>query len=101
MIWTEAEQARVRAWPTSWAGWQSGPARLAGLATKGAIEVGRDADLVAFAPEEQFVVRADQLLTRHRLTPYEGQELRGVVRRTWLRGAQVEAGQLTGRLLRN
>jgi allantoinase len=100
VIWTEASQrgfglAEVTRWMAS------GPARLAGLGAKGAIEVGRDADLVAFAPEEQFVVRGDRLLTRHRLTPYEGQQLRGVVRRTWLRGTPAEAGQFTGQLLRN
>ncbi len=81
-------------------GWMAdGPARLVGLGGKGVIEPGRDADLVAFAPDERFVVTADQLLTRHRLTPYLGQELRGVVRRTWLRGVPTGAGQPAGRLL--
>ncbi len=81
-------------------GWMAGsPARLVGLAGKGAIEPGRDADLVAFAPDERFVVTADRLLTRHRLTPYLGQELRGAVRKTWLRGVQAGAGQQAGRLL--
>jgi allantoinase len=70
----------------------TGPAALAGLAgRKGAIGPGADADLVAFAPDERFEVEPGQLKTRHRLTPYAGQRLTGVVRRTWLRG--VEAGQ--------
>jgi len=81
-------------------GWMaSSPARLVGLGGKGVIEPGRDADLVAFAPDERFVVTADRLLTRHRLTPYLGQELRGAVRKTWLRGVQAGAGQQAGRLL--
>ncbi|HUD36738.1 MAG TPA: allantoinase AllB [Streptosporangiaceae bacterium] len=75
------------------------PARLAGLDAKGSIEPGRDADLVAFAPDETFVVTPDRLRTRHRLTPYEGQELRGVVRKTWLRGVEAGPGQPAGRLL--
>jgi allantoinase len=75
------------------------PARLAGLDRKGSIEPGRDADLVAFAPDETFVLTPDRLRTRHRLTPYEGQELRGVVRKTWLRGVEAGAGQPAGRLL--
>jgi allantoinase len=75
------------------------PARLAGLDRKGSIEPGRDADLVAFAPDETFVVTPDRLRTRHRLTPYEGQELRGVVRKTWLRGVEADAGQPAGQLL--
>jgi dihydroorotase-like cyclic amidohydrolase len=38
---------------------------------------------VAFAPDESFTVTQDRLLTKHKLTPHEGMELRGVVRRTW------------------
>ena len=99
MIWTHARErgfglADVVRWMSA------SPARLAGLATKGAIAPGHDADLVAFAPDEQFVVTPDQLLTRHKLTPYAGQELSGAVRRTWLRGAQVDPRRPAGRLLR-
>ena len=74
------------------------PARLAGLPAKGAIEVGRDADLVAFAPDERF--RVGRLHHRNPVTPYAGRELRGVVRRTWLRGRLVDLdGGPAGRLL--
>jgi allantoinase len=72
------------------------PARLAGLPRKGAIAVGRDADLVAFAPEERFTV--GDLHHRNPVTPYAGRELTGVVRRTWLRG-QLAEGAPIGRLL--
>jgi allantoinase len=83
------------------AGWMAAvPASIAGLAAKGAIEVGRDADLVAFAPGESFAVSPDMILHRHKLTPYAGQRLTGVVRRTWLRGRPVEPGGAPlGRLL--
>src|SRR4030095_2320823 len=73
-----------------------GPARLAGLPGKGAIAVGKDADLVAFAPDERFTVGA--LHHRNPGTPYAGRELTGVVRRTWLRG-QLGDGSPIGRLL--
>jgi allantoinase len=72
------------------------PARLAGLPQKGAIAVGRDADLVAFAPEARFTV--GELEHRNPVTPYAGRSLRGVVRRTWLRGEPV-GGAPRGRLL--
>jgi allantoinase len=72
------------------------PARLAGLAAKGAIAVGKDADLVAFAPEERWSV--GDLQHRNPVTPYAGRTLSGVVRRTWLRG-QVADGSPIGRLL--
>jgi allantoinase len=68
------------------------PAEIAGLTAKGAIAVGQDADLVAFAPDAEFTVEPGLLRHRHKLTPYLGQQLAGVVRRTWLRGEEVFAG---------
>jgi allantoinase len=73
-----------------------GPARLAGLPGKGAIAVGKDADLVAFAPDAPW--RVGDLHHRNAVTPYAGRELMGVVRRTWLRG-QAADGPPRGRLL--
>jgi allantoinase len=67
----------------------AGPAQLAGLAGKGRIAVGSDADLVAFAPDATFVVEPGMLAHRHKLTPYAGRQLTGVVRRTWLRGREI------------
>jgi allantoinase len=74
----------------------AGPAELAGLPAKGAIAVGRDADLVAFAPDERWTVA--ELLHRNPVTPYAGRELTGRVRRTWLRGRLAD-GTPIGRLL--
>ena len=62
------------------------PAALAGLAAKGQIAVGHDADLVAFDPDETFAVDPARLYHRHPVTPYAGRELTGRVRQTWLRG---------------
>jgi allantoinase len=68
--------------------WQArNTAELAGLPTKGRIEVGADADLVAFDAEASFTVDAAALAYRHAISPYHGQLLSGVVRHTWLRGA--------------
>jgi allantoinase len=72
------------------------PARLAGLSGKGAIAVGKDADLVAFAPDERWTV--GDLAHRNPVTPYAGRALVGAVRRTWLRG-EVADGSPIGRLL--
>ena len=66
------------------------PARLVGLeGRKGAIAPGCDADLVIWDPEEEFIVNASVLQHRHKVTPYEGMRLRGMVRETWVRGARV------------
>ncbi|KHL13247.1 allantoinase [Mumia flava] len=78
---------RVSAWMSS------GPAALAGLGAKGAIAVGRDADLVLWAPDEPYDVRADALAHRNKLTAYDGLRLRGRVRATVLRGSVVFDGE--------
>lgn len=66
------------------------PARLAGQShAKGAIAVGRDADLVIWDPDVEATVDPALLHHRHPVTPYAGMRLRGRVRRTLLRGATV------------
>jgi allantoinase len=79
------------------------PARLIGLRGKGRIEVGYAADLVAFAPEEEFTVDPALLRHRHPVTPYAGKTLTGRVRQTWLRGTPLLEGESeapVGRLLK-
>jgi allantoinase len=81
------------------AGWMSaGPAHLAGLSgRKGAIAAGADADFVVFDPESTWTVSPADLHFRHKISPYLGAELRGIVRQTWLRGEAVfRDGQFVG-----
>jgi allantoinase len=67
-----------------------GPARLLGFASrKGSITSGSDADLVIWDPEESFTVESELLLHRHKVTPYLGQTLKGVVQATYVRGLKV------------
>ena len=62
------------------------PARLFGLGHKGAIEVGRDADLVLFDPVARRTIRAVDLHHTSDYTPYEGLEVTGAVRSVFVSG---------------
>ncbi|MEO5918505.1 MAG: dihydropyrimidinase [Candidatus Limnocylindrales bacterium] len=74
------------------------PARRFGLRRKGAIEVGRDADLVIFDPAARRTIRAEDLHHTSDYTPYEGLEIQGVVRSVFVRGqAVIRDGLFVGR----
>ncbi|MBM3808762.1 MAG: allantoinase AllB [Acidimicrobiia bacterium] len=92
--------ARLRAIPIErLAGWMSAaPARLAGLSSrKGAITVGRDADLVVIDPDRGMAVDASRLYHRHAVTPYDGARLTGLVTMTMVGGNVVfEHGECVG-----
>ncbi len=61
--------------------------------------MGSDADLVVLADNEFFTVTTASIKHRHPVTPYLGQELRGVVRTRWLRGTELEDDMVAGQLL--
>jgi allantoinase len=65
------------------------PARQVGLNLKGAIKDGHDADIVIWNPDKEFAVEASMIEHRHKLTPYNGETLRGVVEKTFVRGQMV------------
>jgi allantoinase len=102
-VWTEARRRGhtiedVARWMST------GPAELAGLRHKGAIEAGRDADFAVLAPDATSTVDPAVLHHRNRPTAYAGKTLHGVVRSTWLRGRRIAEGggvpgEPTGRLL--
>jgi dihydropyrimidinase len=77
------------------------PARLFGLPTKGAVEVGRDADLVLWDPAARRTLRQVDLHHTSDFTPYEGLEVAGAVTHVLLRGRPVgeEAGRFMERAL--
>jgi allantoinase len=68
-------------------------ARLAGLdAQKGKLAAGFDADIVVWNPEASFRVDPRGLHQRHKITPYAGQTLFGVVKATYVCGQLAFGG---------
>jgi dihydropyrimidinase len=65
------------------------PAARFGLHDKGALEVGRDADLVLFDAAARRTIRASELHHTSDYTPYEGIETTGAVRSVFVRGRPV------------
>jgi allantoinase len=97
IVWTESKRRGyslrdVARWLCS------APAKLVDLENrKGLIAVGYDADLVIWNPAKQFKVEASALHHRHKLTPYQGLTLDGVVEKTFLRGRKIyDGGEFIG-----
>ena len=88
-VWTSARQRGYSVWNI--AEWMCrGPACLAHLEKhKGDIAIGLDADLIVWNPDATFRVEPPLLHHQHKLTPYGGRELAGVVEATFLRGRRI------------
>ncbi len=100
VVWTSARERGVPL--TDVVRWMAtAPARRVGLADRGEIAVGMQADLCVFAPDEQWVVDPARLHHKNQISAYAGRTLTGTVRRTWLRGRPVDLeAEPRGRLLR-
>lgn len=97
IIWSDAQPRGVDL-ETIFELLSAGPAELVGLDDrKGRLAGGYDADVIVWDPNAEYTVRAGQLYHRHKLTPYEGERLKGRVLRTYVRGNLVYCdGQLPG-----
>jgi allantoinase len=89
VLWTAAK--RKSASVNDIAKWLSeNPSHIIGKQkSKGKIAKGFDADLVVWSPEKKFVVSEGIVQHKHKLTPYLGKELYGVVEQTYLSGRKV------------
>ena len=65
------------------------PARRFGLLGKGDVAEGYDADLALLDPDETWTIRAQDSLSTQGYTPFEGIEVTGRVKATYLRGRRV------------
>ena len=73
------------------------PARIAALAHKGAVAVGKDADLVLFDPSLTRTIRASEMHSACDYDPYEGWEVTGWPRMVILRGEVAFDGEIRAR----
>jgi allantoinase len=89
VLWTAARQRGATLLDlTRWL--STNPAKLIGQShCKGQITKGYDADLLVLAPEATFTVTEQLLHHRHKVSPYLGHELTGVVKHTFLAGEEV------------
>ena len=67
----------------------AGPARLFGIAGKGRIAVGYDADFTIVDLKRQMTIRNEQIASRCGWTPYDGQAVTGWPVGTIIRGSRV------------
>lgn len=97
-VWTEARRRGIDL-ATILPLMTTGPALVAGLHDRGRLTVGGPAHLVAFDPEARATVDAARLHYRNKMSPWHGQELRGIVRSTWVHGTAVhtDGGEITAR----
>ena len=73
------------------------PARTFGLAGKGRLEVGCDADIAVADLDAELEIRDDIVLSKIGWTPYAGRRVKGVIETTLVRGRVVyEAGAVVG-----
>ncbi|WP_315914846.1 allantoinase AllB [Arthrobacter sp. lap29] len=99
LIWTEARHRGITLEQVIH--WMStAPADLVGLHKKGKLAPGYDADFAIFAADDAFIVDVTKLKHKNPITPYDGRALSGVVRRTFLRGHELDGITPTGKLLR-
>ena len=73
------------------------PAQRFGLPSKGAIEAGRDADLVIWDPAARRTLRQADLHHTSDYTPYEGMAVHGAIVDVVVRGRTI--GESAGRFL--
>ncbi|PWA03912.1 allantoinase AllB [Flavobacterium psychrotolerans] len=71
----------------------SKPAHFIKAASKGTIEVGKDADFVIWNPKESQMITEEAIFFKHKISPYINQNLSGVILETIVNGETVYKNQ--------
>ncbi|GCE30391.1 dihydroorotase [Dictyobacter alpinus] len=67
------------------------PARIFGLKRKGALEVGKDADIVLIDPRQAYEITDQQMLSKCGWTPFAGTQVSGKIQQVFVRGVLAYA----------
>lgn len=67
----------------------SQPAKFTGMKTRGEIQIGNDADLIVWNPDKQKTVTKEEILFRHKISPYIGKAFYGSIIQTIVNGNTV------------
>jgi dihydroorotase len=85
---TELIEAEVCSWSKLVEKLSLNPAKILGI-DKGTLSVGADADIVVISPEEEWVVRKNELVSKSKNSPFIGRTLKGRVDCTVCKGKVV------------
>jgi len=66
-------------WPQIVDRMSASPSKIVGLANKGEIKEGADADIVIIDPDRKWVVKKEEFVSKSRNSPFIGMELKGCV----------------------
>ncbi|MCU4676029.1 allantoinase AllB [Catenovulum sp. 2E275] len=80
------------------------PAKLLNLKHKGEIAVGKQADFCIFSADKSYTITAECIHHKHKISPYIGNKVTGVIEATWLAGQPIYqnqsfVGQASGQVL--
>lgn len=75
----------------------SNPAKIFGCEEKGSITIGKDADIVIYDPNKEFIISVDNMHSNCDHTIWEGKKLLGYPEQTYVRGQLVyDKGEFVG-----
>lgn len=90
---TELVKPGVLSWPQMAERMSTAPARIVGLAGKGVLKEGADADITIIDPEREWEVRKEDFLSKSKNSPFVGRKLKGRVEATICGGKVVYQAQ--------
>jgi len=90
---TELVKPGILSWPQMVEKMSYNPAKIVGLQGKGVIKEGADADITIIDPDREWVVKAEEFVSKSKNSPFVGWKLKGKVDYTIFDGKVVYEGK--------